>query len=82
MFDFKAAFKNIYFLCRFPFLLFYQNIEYTWILCHWKKLLTWTSLIRQFVHKIVGDVVKKVDGEIVILASHKFPFNRVHDNLM
>ena len=41
-----------------------------------------TSFICQFVHPVVGDGVKGVDGRIVILASYKLYFIRVHENLM
>ena len=41
-----------------------------------------TSFICQFVHPVVGDGVKGVDGRIVILASYKLHFIRVHENLM
>ena len=46
-------------------------------------LLTWASLIGQFVHLVrgEGDGVKMVDVED-ILARYKFHFIRVHDNMV
>ena len=48
------------------------------------RLPTWTmtSYICQFVHPVLGDGIKGLDGGIVFLASYEFHFIRVHDNLM
>ena len=49
-------------------------------------MLTWKSLISQFVHQVEGNGVKRVDGEGVVVvgvieARYKFYFILVHDNL-
>ena len=45
--------------------------------CRLFRLLTWTSLIGQFVYPVRGDEGKGVDEWIVNLASYKFQFIRV-----
>ena len=46
-------------------------------------MLTWSLFIGQFVHPLGGeDGVKRLNGGIIISASYKFQFNRVHDNLV
>ena len=62
-----------------------MDIQFTWILfsCRQFRLLTWTSFINQFVHSVGGgNEVKWVDARIFILASYKFHFINVHDNLV
>ena len=49
--------------------------------CRQFRLLTWTLLIGQFCYTVEG--VNGMDaGGVVILASYKFLFIRVHDNLV
>ena len=50
--------------------------------CRQFWLLTWTSFIGQFVYPVgeEGMGVKGMDGVIVILASNKFKFIRVHED--
>ena len=50
--------------------------------CRQFRLLKWTSFIGQFIHLVGGDGIMGMDREVVILASTKFHFIRVHDNLM
>ena len=57
--------------------------NYTWIYCRYFWLLTWTSLIVQFVHSMEGRGWDKGGGwGIVILASCDYHFIRVHENLV
>ena len=60
-------------LHKFTFILILE------IFCQ-SKLITWTSFIGQFVHPVGGGDMGK--GGIVILASYKFHFIRVSDNLV
>ena len=53
-------------------------------ICYKFWLLTWTSLINQLVHPVQGNGLgyRGWMGRIVKLASYKFHFIRVHDNMV